>query len=475
MAGRRDKGFYARFLGGFSLYYEGRELWVGASLQNISTQILLMLLKAGDKGAERRKLLELIRPEEPDRSKRLNNFRQQVHILRRRIASAGFPEGEYMVLAGDRYHFSPGQQIETDTDQLDRLVVRIRARRARKGQSDRKELDRLYMAYCKAYTGEFLPMLGGEAWVVLESAFYQKWYFNCLEDLCRDLKREGAYPTMLKLCATASQIHPYDGWQAEQIGCLLAMGRYKEALEVYEKAADIYYKDLGVTSLERMMESCRGTGKGASYMAGVLTRLKKDLEEDGDREGPYLCSYPSFQDICRIMVLMDERDGTESQLLLCTLVAETAAGQGCAERNRARAREQEMELLRKVLLEELRPGDAYTRYSQGQFLVLLAGTDQEAGQEIVRRLEDHWALYGRVYGQGQRAEVRFMLERAEGSGDGEKGDICRTYHRPGECHLAGAGDLAGEERDQELQEPAGADQTDGHDHRWRGAGICLPA
>lgn len=52
--GRSDKGFYARFLGGFSLYYNEEELQLGASLQNISTQIVLMLLKAGGDGIEKK-------------------------------------------------------------------------------------------------------------------------------------------------------------------------------------------------------------------------------------------------------------------------------------------------------------------------------------------------------------------------------------------------------------------------------------
>ena len=244
-----DKGFYARFLGGFSLYYDGQELWLGTSLQNISTQVLLILLKAGGQGVERKELLGLIRPEEPDRAKRLNNFRQQVHILRRRIASAGFPEGEYVVSAGKRYYFSLVQSVETDTGELDRLVEQIKVYESGPGQYDQKGLERLYMAYCRAYKGEFLPMLGGEAWAALESAYYQKWYFTCLKALCQELKKAGAYDTMLELCSTASQIHPYDEWQAVQIECLLAMERYKEALEVYEKATEIFYKDLGVTSL----------------------------------------------------------------------------------------------------------------------------------------------------------------------------------------------------------------------------------
>ena len=224
---------------------------------------------------------------------------------------------------------------------------------------------------------------------------------------------------------------------------------------------DIYYKDLGVTSLERMMESCRGTGKGASYMAGVLTRLKKDLEEDGDREGPYLCSYPSFQDICRIMARVGERDGTKNQLLLCTILADAAGGEaaggGAAAKDGARAKEKDgqpyrewggektghkMELLQEILVDKLRTGDAYTRYSQNQFLVLLAGTDGETGQGIVRRLKAHWALYG----QDRQAAVRFVLDEGWGPDTARSGtegpDIDRS--RPGQPSVfmglcAGAG------------------------------------
>lgn len=439
-----DKGFYARFLGGFSLYYGEQELQIGVSLQNISTQILLMLLKAGDDGIEKKELMALIRPEEHEWAKRLNNFRQQIHILRRRIEGVGFPTGKYVVSVGTRYYFSLEQKVETDTACLDRLVEQIKACRAQAGRPDKKGLQLLYREYCQAYKGEFLPLLGGEAWVAMESAFYQKWYFTCLDALCRDLKQAGEYAAVLELCTTASQIHPYDEWQAMQIECLLAMDRYREALEIYEKATEIFYKDLGVTSLDQVMESYRGAGGEDPYVAGALTRLKKDLEEDELMDGPYLCSYPSFQDICRIMVRVGERDGTRSQLLLCTLLTEFAGGKGaegegeesakeCRERAGGKKRckerageksEQKMELLQGILVDKLRVGDAYTRYSQNQFLVLLAGVSPQAGQGIVRRLENDWKLYNR----DRWAKVRFALEDAEGidaEGDGCREDRCR--------------------------------------------------
>ena len=55
--------FYVRFLGKFSISYQGKELPVSANPQTKSMQILLMLLKAGKEGVERKDLAELPRCE----------------------------------------------------------------------------------------------------------------------------------------------------------------------------------------------------------------------------------------------------------------------------------------------------------------------------------------------------------------------------------------------------------------------------
>lgn len=91
--------------------------------------------------------------------------------------------------------------------------------RGRLQKQDTRE--QLLLKFCKAYTGEFLPMLSGEEWVTTESAYYQKWYFHCLKELCGILKENGEFELMLELCTAASQMHPYDEWQAVQIDCLI--------------------------------------------------------------------------------------------------------------------------------------------------------------------------------------------------------------------------------------------------------------
>ena len=77
-------------LGGFSLYFNQEEIQFSAHIQTKYMQLLLMLLKAGEKGVERKKLSEFLRPEETDVMKGLNNLRQQIFLLRRVLRQSGY-------------------------------------------------------------------------------------------------------------------------------------------------------------------------------------------------------------------------------------------------------------------------------------------------------------------------------------------------------------------------------------------------
>ena len=94
MKERPYTGFYAQFLGGFSLSYQGRELPISANPQTKTMQILLVLLKAGRRGVERKDLLEILQGENGDRERGMNNFRQRVYLMRKIMERSHFPEGK---------------------------------------------------------------------------------------------------------------------------------------------------------------------------------------------------------------------------------------------------------------------------------------------------------------------------------------------------------------------------------------------
>ncbi len=156
MQERTDKGFYARFLGGFALYYNDREILVGMGLRSKPAQCLLLLLKAGDEGVERKELLGLVKAVGNDQKRQLNNLYQHMHVLREMLPDLGLPEGRYIVLRKGRYYFTTDHRVGTDLGELDSLIGRLKSEGLTAGE--RLELCK---AYCKSYGGELLPQLAG--------------------------------------------------------------------------------------------------------------------------------------------------------------------------------------------------------------------------------------------------------------------------------------------------------------------------
>lgn len=374
----QSKGqFYAKFLGSFSLDFNGQRLWLKGSPQKKSMQLLMALLKAGAEGATRQQLLEVVWKEGGDPQKEKSNLNQHLYYLRQLIHESHFPEGKYIIVQKPRYYFTEDYEIHSDTEQLDQILEEIR--NAEAAGEDTLELLR---QFCRGYTGEFLPMLNGEEWVVEKSAYYQKQYFSCLSRLCGRLKEMGEYQEMLELCTVASQIHPYDEWQAVQIDCLVAMNRYKDALKVYEDAAEFFYEDLGVSSLNRTIARYRNTEGRLHYLSSALAGIRKGLNEEERLWGAYCCSYPSFVDVYRIVVRMQERTGIGSLLMVCTLDM-VSSGENT---------EIWMERFRQFMAGSIRNGDVYTRYSPNQFLVLLMQAEEKDVENIEERLKNGWKM-----------------------------------------------------------------------------------
>lgn len=426
MGVRLHTGFYARMMGGFSLSFQDREVEMHINLQTKAMQFLLLLLKAGTEGAERKQLMNLLHYDtEPE--KQVNNFYQQMFLLRKIIAGLHFPEGKYIVKRKGRYYFTLDYLVETDTNELDRMIVRLKKRAGLDSEEERQEI---FREYCQKYTGEFLPMLEGEEWVVQESAYYQRWYRRCAEGRCRKLKEQGDQEKVLELSAAASQLHPYDGWQKVQIESLMVMGRYQDALAVYEQSSRLFYRELGVNPLDEIMEKYQKENREPYQIEDNMLEIMEKLSEPEDEfvQEAYYCSYPSFVDAYQVIVRNGERLNRNNLLMSCTLLA--CRGEPEEEQEKGIWADK-MEHLRKVLASGLRSEDVYTRYGQQQFLVLLTGADIQDGQGIRKRLELRWGM------EDLRRETELSIEIQEaGECEAEEGEnagnryVCCTYCEP---------------------------------------------
>ncbi len=447
--------FYASFLGGFSLFYQGERVSLSKRIRQKNMQLLLILLMAGKKGIHRSQLIGYLGDESADDANQLVNLRYCAFSLRKLIQETkGFPEGRYAVYRKGMYYFSQEYELETDVGRIDAMYRRIRD-----GTVQGEERLQLLMDLCQIYGGEFLPTLTGEEWATVEGARYQRIYTECMNDLCKALKEKREYTLLLELCTQASRIYPYDNWQSCQIDCLIAQNRYEDARRVYETANAGLYEEMGISMPAREEIWRRDESQGSLWSKDALTEIKVRLKEKETGSGAYWCSYPSFVDIYRVVTRIKERTRENAVLLLCTL---TDPAERIPEDKEYTLRR--MEQLKKLLSGAIRSNDVCARYSVSQFVALLVNTSQTDGRGIARRLKEMWeaedtgevALQTEISpdseeGQGQQRKWKREVWYSEA--EAFIPDPCAGA---AECNLARLRDLDGGKQDGKFPEPSGA-------------------
>lgn len=182
---------------------------------------------------------------------------------------------------------------------------------------------------------------------------------------------------------------------------LVGMGRYDEASNLYSKTVDVYFEERGLKPSKRLLEMLNNLGEQVEHQYDVLDNIQNSLNEDRESvKGGYLCSFPVFQGIYRMVYRMMERGGQSVYLMLCTIVDSKG--------NPMRDGEKLDELsgrLGDAICHSIRHGDAVNRYGKGQYLVLLVNITRENCEIVSKRINRNF-LTGR-----QRTGVQYTVNR----------------------------------------------------------------
>lgn len=352
-------------LGSFSIFFGEEPVSFRRNSATKAMKLLQILLYCGEKGISRELLLEYLYGRE-ELNDVANNLRVTVHRLKRMLVDAGLPEYDYVHIKKGIYSWDSPMEVVVDALEFKRVMERAQ----QLSQEDLKM--ELYEQVCQMYTGEFLPMLSGEEWVILESAEYKRLYFEALHELCEYLKARREYEKVLALCAPACALYPFDEWQSVRIECFIALKRYKDAIKEYEDTAKLFIEELGISPSEKMMQLFSSMSDQISLKPQVISDIKNSLKEPEGETGAFYCSFPSFRDGYRLLRRIIERNGQSVYLMLCSL----NDGKGYPIENTERLNMMADEL-HYTIKQCLRKGDSFTRYSPSQFLILLIGTNKE--------------------------------------------------------------------------------------------------
>lgn len=366
--------FEIRMLGTFSVNYAGREIVIDRNAVSKTTQLLQMLALHGQEGISKAGLIDALYGRETVENKNgsLNNT---IFRLRRQLKAAGLPDSQYICIQNGMCTWDEAIPLWVDVCEFQNLAEKSQSKTG-------QEQIRLCRKAVACYTGEFLPNMIGEGWVTVENVHCKELYTNCVRKLCEYYMKEEHYEETLRIATSASVIYPFEDWQLWQIDSLMAMSRYQEAMEVYEKATKLVLDELGLPPSPEMLRRFRIMGEHVSQTAEVTEDIRKRMDEKVHIEGAYYCSFPGFIDIYHVFSRMMERNGATVYIMLCTLKGISVKDGYIEGKDREAS-----ELLAEAIRGSLRRGDFYTRYSYSQYLILFSDIRMENCKIVSDRIQ----------------------------------------------------------------------------------------
>lgn len=366
-------------LGNFSITYGENLISFGLDNTMKPMKLLQLLLYQGSRGIAREKLLEDMYGRE-EYANVATNLRVTVHRLRRMLEESGLPPHDYIQISKGIYRWDAPVETEVDAAVFLELL-----RRAEEADGDEAKAELLSEA-CQMYDGEFMADLQADEWLEQERARYKGKYSEALQWLCEYKMDCKAYEETLKLSAKACVIYPFDEWQAVRIECFIALNRYQEALQEYEKTAKMFIEERGISLSERMLELFELMSSRFNYQPQNIESIEQHLREEEELEGSYFCSLPSFRDYYRLVSRIIERSGQSAVLMQCSIMN----GKG-SPIEKEKKLELMAELLQETIQKNLRKGDCFTKHSPSQFLILLVGIDKANSCLVRERIEKEYA------------------------------------------------------------------------------------
>ena len=381
-----------KMFGSFSVYYEGQLIPFEKHVSAKFLQLFqILLLNVGSKVSKSSLVQELYGREEVENSNgSLNNT---IFRLRKFLENSSLPKDQYVIVQDGYCCWSGNVKVEMDVKEFESLVLQARK------EEDAMEKVRIYTKACDAYKGEFLPQMANEEWVIVANVHFQELYFEALRFLCDVLKEQRNYSEIYRLTSDAASYYPYEEWVIWRIDSLIAMGRYKEAMQVYAETTKYFFEDLGLPPSEQMLSRFKMISNQIQLASNSLADIKTGLKEEVRLRGAYFCSFPSFVDSYRVISRAMERTGQSTFLMLCTLLD----SQGFPV-EKAEKRKDMSEKFEEALKISLRRGDLYTRYNGCQYLILLLGTNQENCGIVSDRIERNFRDLG-----GGRGKISYYV------------------------------------------------------------------
>ena len=380
VAEQRDGVLYVQMLGGFAATYNGRLAAGGSKASNSQfTQLLQILLHNRGKGVSRDRIERLLF-EDRDMEDIHHALQSVIYNAKKKLEKLGLPKVNYIEQRKGVFFWTDEVPVVEDAAEFEAL-----AREAAETEDPDRKLA-LCLEASHWYEGEFLPSQTAVIWAAQEARRLKELFCEVTETAADLLRERQDFFQLEDLGVHASKVDPLSDWETLTMEGLVSLGRYEEARKLYDETVEYYFNEEGLRPSRKMMAQFERLGTEMLYQHAALDFIQSELTGRHDTfPGGYLCTYPIFQGIYRMVERMVERGGQSVYLMLATVVD----GKG----NAITEGERLPELTRRMgdaIRHTVRRGDAMCQYGKGQFLVLLVNTSWENCGVIQRRINQRF-------------------------------------------------------------------------------------
>ena len=393
MTENKPNVLYVRMLGGFSVRWNGKLIAGGSKASESQlTSLLQILIHSGSHGVTRDRLEELLF-EDRDMANVHHALQSVIYNTKKKLQKAGLPPMNYIEQRKGVFFWTDAIPLVEDAAEFERLFQQAQE------AEDPDEKLALYQDATHWYSGEFLPNQTAVIWVAQEARRLKGLFCFCAERAAERLRENQDYFQLEELGIRASKIDPLADWETLTMEALVSLGRYEEARKLYDDTVQYYFNEQGLRPSRKMLEQLERLGKGMQHQHEALDVIQAELTGQNDTfPGGYVCSYPIFVGIYRMVERMLERGGQSVYLMLCTVID----GKG----NPLREGPTLDELTKRMgdsVRRSIRRGDAMYQYGKGQYLALLVNTTRENCGVVQRRINERFII-GR-----QRTKIQYYV------------------------------------------------------------------
>ncbi len=276
-------------LGGFSLEMNGATLTDDINRSLKLWSVLAYLVLHRNRPVPQSEFIELFWPED-NSSNPVNALKTLLYRIRAMLEPLFGPEVQPILAQRGAYSWNPAVTCELDADRFEALCFQA----SNEDLPDAARIE-LYRQAVALYQGDLLPKLNHQMWLIPLSVHYHTLYLEAVKALAALLDRAELFDEMQLVCQRASSLDNLDeGLHTLIVRSLLRQGKDAAALDHYEKATDLLYRNLGVRPSEELRALYTEIMATEKTLETDLGAIMADLKETAARPGAFVCEYGFF-------------------------------------------------------------------------------------------------------------------------------------------------------------------------------------